>query len=213
MPSNEYIASAMDRDELARTIECLLFAAGEPVGVREMAKAADCDPNQIETGLRHLAERLESCGSGLMVVEIAGGWQLATRPAHAHVVRRLVAPNIHKLTRPTLETVTIVAYRQPCTLADVEAIRGVACGGILKTLEERGLLKIAGRKTTPGRPLLYATTDQFLHHFGLVNLADLPKPDDEAEPFGQPTLPLFEAQTALKSAGIQPITEEREVAL
>ena len=183
---------------LAQSIECVLFASGEGVSIRDLSKATGCEFTLVEAALCLLQERLHRAKSGLQAVDIAGGWQLATRPKFAPVVARFLTPNAHKLTRPALETVTIIAYKQPCTQAEIEAIRGVACAGVLKTLEERALLRIVGRKPTPGRPILYGTTDAFLHHFGMASLDELPKPPDEE----QSTLP-FDTNMALSAAGMQ----------
>ena len=192
-------------DTLAQTVECLLFAHGEPLTVREMAKAANVPAEQIESALPRLRQRL-TASSGLQLVEIANGWQLATRADFADAVTRLLTPNIHKLSRTLLETATIVAYKQPCTQSEIEAVRGVVCHAPLKTLEERGFVAVVGRKTTPGRPILYGTTDFFLHHFGLRSLADLPKPPDEE----QSALP-FEADAALGAAGMEARGAEQNV--
>ena len=113
------------------------------------------------------------------LVEKAEGWQLASDPAYARWVRQLFpAAKPARLTPPSLETLAIIAYRQPITRADVEAVRGVAVDGVLQTLMERGLVKIAGRAEVPGRPLLYETTQFFLEHFGLRNLDELPNAEE-----------------------------------
>lgn len=161
-------------------IEALLFVSGEPMQLRELVKATEWDDDAVLEALAELKQRYESQDSGLQVVEIAGGWQLATRSEYAPIVGKLLAPNANRLSRPALETVTIVAYRQPCTQAELEAIRGVSCDGVLKTLVERELIAEAGRKQTPGRPILYATTAQFLHYFGLASIDDLPPLPDDA---------------------------------
>lgn len=164
---------------LAGMVECLLFVAGEPLTIKELVRATEWDADAVAEALETLQERY--AGSGLQVLEIAGGWQMATRPEYAPVIGKLLAPHAHRLTRPALETVTIVAYRQPVTQAEIETIRGVNCDAVLKTLVERELVAEAGRKPSPGRPILYATTDLFLHYFGLVSLDDLPTlPEDES---------------------------------
>ncbi len=118
-------------------------------------------------------------GRAFQLVEKAEGWQLATDPAYAHWVRQLFpAPKPARLTAPALETLAIIAYRQPIIRADVEAVRGVAIDGVLQNLMERGLVKIAGRAEVPGRPLLYETTQFFLDHFGLRNLDELPNAEE-----------------------------------
>ncbi|GAB4452981.1 MAG: SMC-Scp complex subunit ScpB [Armatimonadaceae bacterium] len=191
-------SSSGDAVALSRLVESLLFVTGEPLSLREMAKVSEADTETLEEAIRLLRLRYEH--SALHIVEIAGGFQMATRPEYAPVVAKLLAPNAHKLSRPALETVTIVAYRQPCTQAEIEAIRGVSVDGVLKTLQERELIQEAGRKQTPGRPILYATTDLFLHYFGLSSLDDLPKMDeDEIEEREREAQTMV--QTALTAAG------------
>lgn len=166
---------------LARLLECLLFVAGEPLTIREIVKATEFGEEEVRAALRDLQSRYDE-HSGLQVVEIAGGFQMSTRPEFAPSVGRLLAPNANRLSRPALETITIIAYRQPCTQVEIEAIRGVSSDGVLKTLLERELIQEAGRKPTPGRPILYGTTDSFLHYFGLRSIEDLPPiEEDEAE--------------------------------
>ena len=146
-------------DELSRIIECLLFVAGEPLTAKELAKTTETEEDAVYEALRLVRDRFVL--SGLQVVEIAGGWQLATRPEYAAAIGKLLAPRANRLSKPALETAAIIAYRQPCTQAEVEAIRGVAVDGVLKTLSERELITEAGRKQAPGRPILYATTEGF----------------------------------------------------
>lgn len=179
---------------LPRMIECLLFVAGEPLSVRELARTTETDAEAVHAAVRALRDRYAV--SGLQIVEIAGGFQMATRPEFAPAVGRLLAPHANRLSRPALETVAIIAYRQPCTQADIEAVRGVASDGVLKTLLERGLIREAARKATPGRPILYATTDDFLHYFGLADLGDLPLLDEDDETAEEA------AREALAAAGV-----------
>jgi segregation and condensation protein B len=179
--------------DFSALIECLLFVAGEPLSLKELARTTETDPEVVLDAVRRLRERTQ--GSGLQVVEIAGGFQLCTRPEYASAVGRWLAPHANRLSRPALETVTIIAYRQPCTQAEIEAIRGVSCDAVLKTLTEREMIREAGRKAAPGRPILYATTDLFLHYFGLARIDDLPPlPDDEER--------TEEAREALTAAGV-----------
>ena len=177
-------------------VGALLFVTGEPLGLKELVKATEWDEDAVIDALRELRERFDNSDSGLQVVEIAGGWQLSTCAQYAPVIGKLLAPHAARLTRPALETVTIVAYRQPLTQAEIEAIRGVGCDAVLKTLIDRELIFESGRKPTPGRPILYATTPQFLHYFGLAALEDLPPLPDEEENVE------VEIQTALHAAGV-----------
>lgn len=192
-------------ENLPQIIEALLFASGEPLGTKELAKTTETDAEAVLGAVRTLRDRYAVGGSALQIVEIAGGFQMATRPEYAHAVGKLLAPHANRLSRPALETVTIVAYRQPCTQAEIEAVRGVASDGVLKTLLERELIREAGRKQTPGRPILYATTEQFLHYFGLADLSDLPALDeDETEAVEAETRRVqAQAQTALAAAGVE----------
>jgi segregation and condensation protein B len=180
--------------ELTKVIEALLFSAQKPLTPRELVaaiKAAGDDdellPNEFSrTTEAEVAAALEQLkieyieqGRAFQLVEKAEGWQLASDPAYAQWVRQLFpAIKPARLTPPALETLAIVAYRQPIMRADVEAVRGVAIDSVLQTLMERGLVKIAGRAEVPGRPLLYETTEFFLEHFGLRNLDELPNSDE-----------------------------------
>jgi segregation and condensation protein B len=155
-------------------LECLLFVSGEPVTLAELARALDRDEIAVEAALRSLQIGLTERGSGLQLLRIAGGWQLATRPEHAEVVGRLLTRGSSKLSRAAMETLAIIAYRQPITAPEIEAVRGVSVGGVLKTLLERRLIQEAGRKATIGRPMLYTTTPDFLHYFGITDLSQLP---------------------------------------
>lgn len=160
-------------------VECLLFVAGEPMPLAEIARALKCDEVAAEMAVRELQLTLGERGSGLQVVSIAGGWQLSTRPEYAETIAVLLARGESRLSRAALETLAIVAYRQPITQPEIEAVRGVSCGGVLKTLSDRRLVQEAGRKMTIGRPILYATTAEFLHYFALKDLSDLPPLDDQ----------------------------------
>lgn len=187
-------------DETARIIEALLFASGDPLTVKELVKATDTDAETVNIALRDLRDRYARVESALQVVEIANGFQLATRSEYAPYIGKLLAPHANRLSKPALETATIIAYRQPCTQAEIEAVRGVGSDGVLKTLVERELITEAGRKQAPGRPLLYATTPQFLHYFGLSSLEELPimEEDDEAVAADENA-----AHTALVAAGME----------
>ncbi|MDE2125881.1 MAG: SMC-Scp complex subunit ScpB [Armatimonadetes bacterium] len=154
--------------------EGLLFAADRPLTVEEVAAALETEPWLTEDVLRAVRRHLDSTGSGLQLLQIAGGWQLATRPEHAPVIARLSQQSAQRLSRAALETLSIVAYHAPVTIPEIEAVRGVSSGSVLKTLLDRGLIIEQGRKDAPGRPVLYVTTDEFLHYFGLATLDDLP---------------------------------------
>jgi len=180
---------------LTRVIEALLFSAQKPLSIREITTAirgAEDDlpsksPNELarvkDTEVAAALEQLKTEyiqeSRAFQLIERAEGWQLATDPAFAKWVRQLFpAAKPARLSAPALETLAIIAYRQPITRVDVEAVRGVNIDGVLQTLMERGLVKIAGRAEVPGRPLLYETTQFFLDHFGLRNLDELPNAEE-----------------------------------
>jgi len=155
-------------------LECLLFVAGEPLLLTDLARALQAEEIDVEVALRTLQGELSERGSGLQLLQIAGGWQLSTRPEYSETIARMLSRGANKLTRAGMETLAIVAYRQPITAPELEAVRGVSSGGVLKTLLERRLIQEAGRKETLGRPILYTTTPDFLHYFGISDLSQLP---------------------------------------
>ena len=179
---------------LTQVLEALLFAAQKPLTPRELMtaiKSAGGDdelmPNefaktteaQVAAALEQLKIEYVQQGRAFQLVEKSEGWQLVSDPAYGSWVRQLFpAVKPARLTPPSLETLAIVAYRQPITRADIEAVRGVAVDGVLQNLMERGLVKIAGRAEVPGRPLLYETTQFFLEHFGLRDLNELPNAEE-----------------------------------
>jgi len=160
---------------LPAILESLLLAAGGPVPLGQLVDALD-GPGRAEvlTALDALEAGYEREGRGLRLVRVAGGYQLRTPPEHAPWIRRLLHERPPRLSRPMLETLAIVAYRQPCTRMEVEAIRGVDADAVLSGLLDRRLVRVVGRKDAPGRPLLYATTHEFLEVFGLPALDALP---------------------------------------
>lgn len=156
-------------------LEALLFVAEEPLPLSRLQEVlADEDPAATETSIRELALSLEDAGRGLMVQEIAGGFRLTTRPEANAWVQRLQVVKPARLSRAALETLAIIAYKQPITKAEVEAVRGVAVDGVIRTLLERDLIRMLGRKAEAGRPIVYGTSQGFLEHFGLKELGDLP---------------------------------------
>ena len=160
---------------LQSILESLLFAAGEPVTLSQLANAVEEVPRErIRKALSEMAASYATSGRGFALEEIAGGYQLRTPSEHAVYVRRLLSAKPPRLSRPVLETMAIIAYRQPITRPEIEQLRGVDTGGVLDTLVDRNLIKIAGRKDAPGRPILYATTSDFLELFGLKDLDSLP---------------------------------------
>jgi segregation and condensation protein B len=179
---------------LTQVIEALLFAAQKPLTAKELAAAikgaggddelvlnefAKATEAQVAAALEQLKIEYVQQSRAFQLAEKSDGWQLVSDPAFAPWVRQLFpAAKPARLTPPSLETLAIIAYRQPITRADIEAVRGVAVDGVLQNLMERGLVKIAGRAEVPGRPLIYETTEFFLEHFGLRDLDELPNAEE-----------------------------------
>ncbi|MEY2499549.1 MAG: segregation and condensation protein [Verrucomicrobiota bacterium] len=204
---------------LSQVTEALLFAAQKPLTTRELltaikgaGDAEDLLPNEFaRTKEAEVAAALEQLkieyieqGRAFQLAEKSEGWQLVSDPAFAPWVRQLFpATKPARMTAPSLETLAIIAYRQPITRADVEAVRGVAIDGVLQSLMERGLVKIAGRAEVPGRPLLYETTQFFLEHFGLRNLDELPNAEELRTRY-LPTAPRMEAPAPSEAVAAEP---------
>jgi segregation and condensation protein B len=171
--------------ELKAILEALIFASPEPLTPKAMFKLLDSEPREdVEVALAELKQDYERPG-GLQLVEVAGGCQIVTRSDLHEWVRRLFHERTtQRLTVQALETLAVIAYKQPITAAEIAEIRAVNTSGVLNTLLERHLIKIVGRKQVVGRPFLYATTKDFLIRFGLNDLADLPKVEDMAEALG-----------------------------
>jgi len=168
-------ASPPDDRELLCALQCLLFVAGEPLPVDRLAQALGQEVTDIPGLCDRLNAHLEN--QGLHVVQLAGGYALATRPEFADYVQRLLEPEPERLSIQALETLAIIAYRQPITRPEIDALRGVNSGGVVTSLLEKGLIRIRGRKDAPGRPFLLETTAHFLSAFGLGDLSDLPRVD------------------------------------
>ncbi len=166
----------MDDREIKEIIEALLYISGEPLSVDRIKNVLEeVDRGKIKSLLWDLQHEYDMRLSGLRIVEIAGGFQFATRPELAPWVKKLKKiKQSARLTTPSLETLAIVAYKQPIVKAEIEDIRGVDSAGVLKGLLDKRFVKIIGRKDVPGRPILYATTREFLQYFGLKDLSDLP---------------------------------------
>ena len=156
-------------------LEALLFVSDEPLSTTLIAQALGSDRRAVEAMCERLGAELEERGSGLVLRDVAGGWRLFTRPETQDVVERFILSSRQaRLTRASLETLAIVAYKQPVTRHQVSSIRGVNSDGVLRALTDRGLIEEAGRDEGPGRPLLYSTTPRFLERLGLPSLAALP---------------------------------------
>ena len=167
---------------LAKLLEAALFASGRPIPIEELAALdPDASPAALAMALDEIRDHYDSEGHGVELVELAGGWQILTRPEYTETIERAqLAARPQRLSAAALETLAIIAYRQPIGRAEIEEIRGVAVGGVLKSLHERGLIDVVGRGEGIGRPLLYGTTSHFLEHFALRHLEELPRADELA---------------------------------
>jgi segregation and condensation protein B len=193
--------------EVKAVVEALIFASPEPITPKMLFKLLSEEPKEDVTAAVAALKVDYENRPGLQMVEVAGGYQIVTRPDLHEWVRRLFHErSSQKLTVQGLETLAVIAYKQPITALEVTEIRGVNTSGVLSTLLERHLIKIVGRKNVVGRPFLYATTKEFLIRFGLNNLQDLPKIEDMAEALGfDPPAGLIEQSPR---EDILPLTEE-----
>jgi segregation and condensation protein B len=161
-------------DRLKPLVEALVFASGEAINAGRLAKAVrGASRQEVTAALQELQAECEA--RGVRLVEVAGGWQYRTAAEHAEPVRRLFKERPYRLSRAAVETLTVVAYKQPTTRQGIEGVRGVDSGGVLENLVEKRLIRIAGRLDAPGRPLVYETTKDFLELFGLKDLAAMPR--------------------------------------
>lgn len=168
-------------------IEAILFISGEPVPVKDLARALQVSEKELTDALNQLSDEYDYEQRGFLLKRFGEQVQLATRPLYAEDVVRLLQPvQKQSLSQAAMETLAVVAYKQPVTRAEIEQIRGVKCDYSLQSLMLKGLIREVGRKDTIGRPILFGTTDDFLSHFGLRNLDELP-PMPEQEPTGEET--------------------------
>jgi segregation and condensation protein B len=169
------MAGVSDAVSETRALEALFFVSDEPLSSAVLAQALDVDRRAVDSMCESLARELEDRGSGLVLRNVAGGWRLFTHPDAAPIVEQFVLSSRQaRLTKAALETLAIVAYKQPVTRHQISSIRGVNSDGVIRALVDRGVIEEAGREPTPGRPLLYATTPAFLERLGLPSLASLP---------------------------------------
>jgi segregation and condensation protein B len=169
-------ADPWSRDDPAARLEAVLFLAREPLGTRKLAQLAHlADGTEARTLIRRLNRAYDQSGCAFRAEEVAGGFQLLSRAQFGSWLRRLSVSPPTRLSAPALETLAVVAYRQPVLRAEIEAVRGVDCGEILRQLMDRDLVRTAGRAHELGRPYRYATTKRFLQVFGLRHLDDLPR--------------------------------------
>lgn len=169
-------------DDVKNIIESLLFVAEEPLMVDRIKRIlSHTETREIRDALAELAGDYETRRGGFYLHEVAGGYQIRTRPEYTQWIKRLIQPKPLRLSKAAMETLAIIAYKQPIIRSDVEHIRGVDCGGVLRVLLERKFIRVLGRKEIAGRPLIYATTKRFLEVFDLKNLKDLPTPKEIEE--------------------------------
>jgi len=160
---------------LSQALEALLFVSDEPVSAAALAQALEVDRRDVEESCAGLAAAYEERGAGIVLRNIAGGWRLTTHPDAAPFVEQYVLASRHtRLTKAALESLAIVAYKQPVTRHQVSAIRGVNSDGVLRALADRGLVTEVGREDGPGRPMLYGTTPEFLERLGFASLSSMP---------------------------------------
>jgi len=168
--------AAVPGPEFRAAIEAIVYAAQEPVSVQQIATAVHAERDAVRRALRELVAAYASEDRGIEIREVAGGYKFYTKPQHHDAVRRFIKslqPPL-RLSMPALETLAVIAYKQPVTLPEIQEIRGVQAAGVIKTLLERAMITTAGRKEALGRPILYRTTKEFLMRFGLAGVEDLP---------------------------------------
>lgn len=162
-------------NELTGALEAVLFASGEPVSMESLKEILGIDAENVRELAAACSKQLEERGSGLQLQQVAGGWQLVTKAQYFHYVERLSEEQDKRLSPAAMETLSIVAFKQPITKQEIEHIRGVRIEKIMSKLLEMELIRELGRKDTIGRPILYGTTDTFLQCFGLNDISDLPE--------------------------------------
>lgn len=160
--------------DLKARVEAVLFSSDTSLSLQRLEQILEVDVEQLRIALQELQHECQQEGRGVVLHEVAGGFQFRTRPEYAHWVMQLRRTRHMNLSRAATETLAIIAYRQPITRAEIEGLRGVDSGGIVRTLLEKDLVRVAGKKDAPGRPLMYATSARFLEIFGLNSLDDLP---------------------------------------
>lgn len=169
----------MEEKEIKSIVESMLFIWGDPLEIKDMASILDIDEKRLEKIIDEMIGEFEYNLRGIKIMKINSSYQLGTRPEHFKWVKQLSSSNTSKsLSNAALETLSIIAYRQPIIKSDIETIRGVRCDRSIETLIERGLISEAGRLEKVGRPIIYKTTDTFLRAFGLMNLKELPTLND-----------------------------------
>ena len=192
-------------EDLKNIIDSLLFVAEETLSLDRLKKILpQADAEAIREAVAALQAEYDARPGGFYLAEVAGGYQFRSRPEYTPWIRRMVDPKPLRLSKAAMETLAVIAYKQPIIRADIEHIRGVDCGGVLRVLLERKLVRVLGRKEIAGRPLIYATTKTFLETFDLKDLHDLPSPK-EIEEFGKPPLEMRAGVTIEPDEGDAPV--------
>lgn len=189
----------MEENNLKSAVEALIFASERPITLEQIKKVLGVADNaSVNKIIEELKSEYEAQNRGIRVVEVAGGFQMATRAVFAPFLKKLFKNRYSdKLSRQALESLAIIAYKQPLTKAEIESLRNVNVDGVMKSLVEKNLIRICGRKKIPGRPFVFGTTREFLEHFGLKSLQDLPKIEDFT----------VMAQKKEEEAGIEPLSQ------
>ena len=190
----------MEENNLKSAVEALIFASEKPITVEQIKKVlGDLDTPGINKIIEELMREYETQNRGIRIIEIAGGYQMMTNSNFAPFLKKLFKNRYSdKLSKPALESLAIIAYKQPLTKAEIESLRNVNVDGVMKSLLDKNLIRVCGRKKVPGRPFVFGTTREFLEHFGLKSLADLPKMEDFT----------VLAQAKEAQTDIEPITQE-----
>ena len=178
--------------KLKNILECLFFVASEPLSVKQLAVICERPEQELTAAIQELAQ--EYANRGFCLRQIAGGWQFMTEAQYAPVIERLYRPKFHQLSLPAMETLAIIAYRQPITRAEISEIRQVDADSVISTLLDKCLICEVGRLDIPGRPILYGTSEQFLNFFGINSLNDLPPLEAQEAPIPQQEEPTPEQQ-------------------
>jgi len=169
----------MSEDNVKSVIEALLFASEKPLTIEQARNVLDLDSSRIRGVLEELKSEYEKSNRGIRIIEVAGGFQMITAAGFAPFLKKLYKERrSERLSKPALETLAIIAYKQPVTKVEIESLRNVNVDGVIKSLLDKYLIRIAGRKKTPGRPYVFGTTRQFLEYFGLKSLEELPKMEE-----------------------------------
>ncbi len=201
------MSDTLELERIKSAIESLIFISNKPLTIDELKQIFEgSDAAELRQTIETLKKEHEDNNSGIRIVEIAGGYQMVTAPENAGIIKNFYKiKNTEKLSGPSLETLAIVAYKQPVTRVDIEAIRGVNVDGVVKSLMEKNLIRVVGRKEVIGRPFVYGTTRMFLDYFGLKSLEELPK----IEEFAQQDM-VLDMKLASGDADITPLTQEEE---